>query len=273
MTALIVDQSKCTKCGVCLRVCPAGLIGFGEAGLPEINPRMASHCFECGHCALFCPACANSLDFLKEEDMVKVSDIKTPSEEEALNLLASRRSTRRFKPDPLSKEHFAKIMEAVRMAPTACNDQPVRWIISSDPEKTKEITNLILCWLRGEIFEDPTARTSLVAAHMIALAKAGEDGLLRGAPNAAIAVVPKAHRWYEDGAIALTYMELAAHGVGAGVCWGGFLTMAIRSFKELREYLGVGEDEHVCGAQLLGYPQLKPVRQYPPRRELTISWL
>ena len=51
-----------------------------------------------------------------------------------------------------------------------------------DPEKTKEITNLILCWLREEIFKDPTSQIAIIGASMIAKAKAGEDGLLRGAP-------------------------------------------------------------------------------------------
>jgi len=108
---------------------------------------------------------------------------------------------------------------------------------------------------------------------MIAKAKSGEDALLRGAPHVAVAVVPKDHRWPEDGAIALTYLELAAHGLGIGCCWGGYLTTAIRNFAPLREYLGIGEDEHICGAQMMGWPQILPLRQYPPRREAKIHWL
>jgi nitroreductase len=142
-----------------------------------------------------------------------------------------------------------------------------------DPEKTKEITNLILCWLREEIFKDPTSQIAIIGASMIAKAKAGEDGLLRGAPHAVIAVVPKDHMWPEDASIALTYLELAAHAIGVGACWGGFLTSAVRNFKGLREYLGIGEDEHVCGAQMIGYPAIKPTRQFPPRREPDIEWI
>ena len=114
---------------------------------------------------------------------------------------------------------------------------------------------------------------AIIGAAMIAKAKAGEDGLLRGAPHAVIAVVPKDHMWPEDASIALTYLELAAHAMGVGACWGGFLTAAVRNFKGLREYLGIGEDEHVCGAQMIGYPLIKPVRQFPPRKKQNIEWI
>lgn len=268
-----VDSSKCTKCGICVKACPVSIIEFGESSYPEMNPKSSPYCVECGHCVLFCPTCANSISFLKGDSLVKVSDLALPSEEAALNLLKTRRSIRRFKQEALPDDVIGEIFDTVKMAPTACNDQPVRWIVSADPEKTKEITNLILCWMRGEIFKDPMSPLSLVGASMIAKAKEGEDGLLRGAPHAALAVVPKSHRWPEDGAIALTYLELAAHSLGVGACWGGFLTMAVRASEDLRKYLGISEKEHICGAQMFGWPVFKPVRQFPQRREINITRL
>ena len=273
MRSMTVDPVKCTRCGICLKVCPAGIVKFGETGLPEMDVRGSANCIECCHCALFCPESANSLSFLNNEEMEKASGIKMPSAEEAMNFIKTRRSIRRFKKEPLSREIFDQIFDAVKLAPTASNQQPVRWIVSEDPEKTKEITNLILCWMREEIFKDPTSRISLIGASMIAKAKTGEDALLRGAPHVAVALVSKDHMWPEDASIALTYMELAAHALGVGACWGGFLTAAIRNFEGLRDYLGISPDEHVCGAQMLGYPLLRPARQYPTRKKLNISWI
>lgn len=273
MPSLIVDPAKCIKCGICTKICPAGIIEFGETGLPEMNKSRAHSCVACGHCVLFCPESANSLPFLKRENLIDVSNIALPSEECALNLLKTRRSIRCFKDRTIQDETLFKIFETVKMAPSACNDQPVRWIISNTREKTAGITNLMLCWLREEIFKDPTAPLSIVAANIIAQARAGRDVLLRGAGQAVIAVVPKEHKWPEDGVIALTYLELAAHSLGVGACWGGFLTMAARNFEGLREYLGIKDDEHICGAQMLGYPELKPSSQFPPRKEADITWL
>ncbi len=273
MNELRIDREKCTKCGTCLRICPAGIIKFGDDGFPEMSEKHSGRCIQCAQCVLFCPAYADTLSFMDQGKIVRSEDIVMPTAEQAENLLKTRRSIRKFKDERIPRELFARIFETVRQAPTAVNYQPVRWVVSDEPEKTKEITNLILCWFREEIFKNPTDPGSLLGAAMIAKAKAGEDALLRGAPHVAVAVVPKEHRWPEDGAIALTYLELAAHGLGIGCCWGGYLTMAIRSFAPLREYLGIGEDEHVCGAQMMGWPQLRPLRQYPPRREANIHWL
>ena len=43
---------------------------------------------------------------------------------ELLELLAARYSVRKFKPEHISDEHLEKILEAGRIAPTACNNQP-----------------------------------------------------------------------------------------------------------------------------------------------------
>lgn len=273
MPSMIVDTAKCTKCGICLKVCPVGIVQFNESGFPKIEAKASARCIKCGHCVLFCPESANCLSFLRKEEMVAVSDIKMPSAEEAMNFIKTRRSIRRFKEEPLSGKVFNKIFDAVKLAPTASNKQPVRWVISADPEKTKEITNLILCWMREEIFKDPTSRISLIGAAMIAKAKAGEDALLRGAPHVVVAVVPKNYMWPEDGSVALTYLELAAHALGVGACWGGFLTVAIRNFGGLRDYLGISSEEQICGAQMLGYPLIRPIRQYPTRDLQNISWI
>lgn len=268
-----VNMEKCIKCGVCVKACPAGIVRFGELGFPEVDRKREPRCIGCGQCVLMCPACADELSFLKDSQLVRAAEIKMPGEEEGLNLIKTRRSVRFFRDEAVPRETFEKLLDAVRQAPTAVNSQNVRWIITLDPEKTKEVTNLILCWFREEIFKNPTSRAAILGAGMIAKAKEGEDRLLRGAPHAAVAVVPKEYGWPEDGAIALTYLELAAHAMGLGCCWGGYLTTAIRNFKGLREYLGIGEDEHVCGAQMIGAPSLRPVRQFAPRKEVRVNWI
>ena len=273
MSVLSVDMEKCVKCGICISACPVGIVHWGDIGYPEISPRRAGRCIECGQCVMMCPACANELDFMKDAGLTRTKDLKMPTAEEGLNLIMSRRSVRFFKDKAIPRETFEKLLTAAQQAPTAGNSQQVRWIVTFNPQKTKEVTNLILCWYREEIFKDPTSRIALLGAAMIAKAREGVDSLLRGAPHVAVAVVPKSFGWPEDGAIALTYLELASHALGVGCCWGGFLTSAIRNFKGLRDYLGIGEDEHVCGAQMMGYPSIRPTRQFAPRKELRVSWI
>lgn len=49
-----VDLKKCTKCGVCVEVCPIGTIGMDERGPTAVSPQ----CLACGHCVAICPSAA-----------------------------------------------------------------------------------------------------------------------------------------------------------------------------------------------------------------------
>lgn len=273
MSFLKVDESKCTQCGICAAICPAEIVSFGDQGLPEVASLAANMCIKCGQCVLYCPTCANTLAFQNENELVRAGDLAMPGKEDALNLLKTRRSTRKYKDQALKKEEIAALLDAVKMAPTAVNSQNVRWVVTQTREKTAEAANLVLCWMREEIFKDPTSRNALTGARLIAKAKEGGDGVLRGAPHVIVAVTPKSYMWPEDGAIALTYLELAAHASGLGCCWGGFLTHATRNFEPLREFFGITEEEHICGAQMIGYPALLPTRQFPPRKNITVDWV
>ncbi len=273
MSWLTVDESKCTKCGICADICPADIIERGDFGFPRIDEKKRGKCIGCGQCVLFCPTGADMLPFLEGRKLIPSADIEMPSPDAGLNLIKTRRSIRKFKKEALPRETFDKVFDAAAQAPSAVNSQPVRWIVTERPEKTAEVVDLILCWLRELIFKDPLSESALLGAAMIAKAKAGEDAILRGAPHIAVAVVPKSYNWTEDGVIALTYLELAAHALGVGCCWAGYFTYAARRFAPLREFLGITEYEYICGAQMMGLPLLRPARQYPARHGADISWL
>ena len=54
-----------------------------------------------------------------------------------IDVLTSRKSIRRYKPDPIPDEMIDKILEAARWAPTGENYQPWRFIVIRNP-KTKD---------------------------------------------------------------------------------------------------------------------------------------
>jgi nitroreductase len=59
--------------------------------------------------------------------------------EQILKLILSRQSDRKYSDKPVEKEKLARIAEAGRMAPSACNAQPWKFIIVTDPELVGKI--------------------------------------------------------------------------------------------------------------------------------------
>lgn len=54
-------------------------------------------------------------------------------------LINARQSVRKYLPKPVEKEKLEKIIEAVHVAPSACNSQPWRLIIVDEPELKNEV--------------------------------------------------------------------------------------------------------------------------------------
>src|SRR3990172_9809540 len=59
-----------------------------------------------------------------------------------LDVLVSRKSIRRYKPDPIPDEMLDKILEAARWAPTGKNYQPWRFVVIRDQETRNKIGDL-----------------------------------------------------------------------------------------------------------------------------------
>ena len=51
-----------------------------------------------------------------------------------LDLIVSRQSDRKYSDKPVEKEKLDRIIEAGRMAPSACNAQPWKFIVVTDPD-------------------------------------------------------------------------------------------------------------------------------------------
>ncbi|KAA6373842.1 MAG: 4Fe-4S cluster domain-containing protein, partial [Streblomastix strix] len=55
-----LDESKCVKCGTCVKVCPYDVIKFGSTGFPEWD---INSCLGCCRCFNKCPH--EAIDFPK----------------------------------------------------------------------------------------------------------------------------------------------------------------------------------------------------------------
>ena len=109
---------------------------------------------------------------------------------DALEALLTRRSVRKFKPDPVSREALARIVDAGRLAPTARNVQPWEFVVVTDGDVRRRLAEL------------------------------SEFGKFIANAPACIVVLATATRYYvEDGSAATANMLVAARALGLGSCW------------------------------------------------------
>ena len=267
---------SCVRCGLCERICPAHIIEEDAGRLPFVREEKSAFCIRCGQCVAFCPQQCNSLAF-QEDALPAVDRALFPSPESAETLLRTRRSVRLFKKDPVPRETLLRLFETLRYAPTAQNRQAVRWVVLETQEKVSALERQVVEFFRAISTTPPQGMSPARVSALRSVVKRFDSGnpiIFRNAPQLAIAVVPVEDGFtQEDGVIALTYLELAAHALGIGCCWGGFFTRAARASGELCRSLGLRDDELVAGAQMLGYPTHGVSKRLPPRKKPEIAWL
>lgn len=150
---------------------------------------------------------------------------------EYTELIVNRESLRNFDPDrPVPEDVLRRILDAGRIAPSAHNNQPWKFILVSSPELLSKVK---MCYQREWIRDAPLI---LIVA-----------GLRNEAWN-------RDYDGYNsvetDAAIAMTHIILAAANEGVGTCW----IMAYNPFA-LKETLNLDNNHQIFGITPLGYPK------------------
>ncbi len=272
MCEIIFDLTRCNKDGVCAAVCPQRIINIDkESKFPIFDESKKDSCIECGHCLSFCSRGALTLNGVAPEQCSKITEENTPSKEMVVQLLQSRRSIRKFKDKPIEQNVLKELMDTVNYAPTGRNEQEISWRIVNDKEKVRELAGCVVEWLRKVVQIDKD-----FAGYYQGLINAwekGYDNLLRDAPALVVAVAPKdAQIGVEDGATAISYLELAAPSFGLGTCWAGYFYFASNSSREIKKLLSISQEEKCVGAAMIGYPKFKNCR-IPKRKPINIQWI
>jgi nitroreductase/NAD-dependent dihydropyrimidine dehydrogenase PreA subunit len=262
---LTIEQKTCQRDGLCQAVCPMGLLITDDEGYPRLRDDGEEFCIACGHCRAICPNAALTNTLLPETEAPGFFSEPTVSTAAVRQLLQSRRSTRQFRDQPVSRERIAALIEACRWAPSAANHQPVHWLVVHEPAEVHRLAGLVAEFLRHSHLG---ARYATIVERW----DQGQDPILRGAPHLVIAHGEDDWPWATvDCTIALSQFELVAAADGLGTCWAGFLIRAANAYPPLREVLGLPAGHSVCGAMMLGVPRYR-YRQVPPRREAQITW-
>jgi len=163
------------------------------------------------------------------------------SPQSLLTLLKSRRSIRRYRPDPVPDEMLTQLLEAGRWAPSASNRQPWAFVVVRDEAIRRKVAqHAAYYFIRWAHVEE--------APLLIALCGNGHNPVYR-------------QFLHEDVGLAGSQIMLQAKALGLGTCWlGGLDRQAIADILNLPKHV------EVIGLLTVGFPAEEPDTK--PRKPL-----
>jgi nitroreductase/NAD-dependent dihydropyrimidine dehydrogenase PreA subunit len=268
---LLVDETTCTRCGICSIVCPMRLIGpADEITLPRVKDEKAGMCIACGHCEVNCPSQSLILNVRPDERVSLTTGAGMLAPEDLGIYLKKRRTVRHYTKELVPREKIEAVLDIARYAASGGNAQPVQWLVVHDPEEVHRLAGLTVDWMRS-IMNNSHPMSGYVPS-MIAAWERGYDPICRGAPHLVIAHIPEGNPGATtDAIIALTHFDIAAPAFGIGTCWAGFLSIAVASYEPLQKALGLPAGRKYAYGLVFGNPKYK-IYGIPRRNPLQITW-
>jgi len=258
---VVIDSEKCSGCGICLADCLRNALEIQNGKAVVIN----DDCLKCGHCLAVCPENAVKLTGYDDEVVNVPGKFVFLNENDLMTHLKFRRSIRQFKDTLVEKAKLEKIIEAGRLTPTASNAQNVRYIILQNKREAVEDKVLAMYKTQSQWSEPLAGRWNIPVKTLHERLKRGF--LFFKAPVVILVISQNEI----NASLAAMSMELMAESLGLGTVYVGLFTRPANQNKELRESLGVAEDESIAVCLAVGYPKVRYFRSVP-REKANVIW-
>jgi nitroreductase len=181
-----------------------------------------------------------------KEDIIQPGDAKV-----FFTIVKARHSVRKYTEDDIPHDDLVRIFEAARLAPSANNIQPWRFVVVKDEETKK-------------LLAQPSPQRFIAGASAV-VAVLGETGT---------SCCRSPLTWStRDPIIATEHLVLAATALGYGACWiAVYESRPLEWLTEVRSSLNIPDGTHVICLVALGVPA-EPPRQTPKKdlREIVFS--
>lgn len=145
-----------------------------------------------------------------------------------LTMAAERYSVRKFDCKEVEQEKIDKILQAAKLAPTACNYQPQKIYVVKSEAMREALAQVCPCTFKAPV-----------------IFVVGYDK-----ERSAKGLISETHDFGDtDAAIVNTHMMLEAHDLGLGSCWVGYFVE-----EKVRAALGIPENVAIRDLLPVGYP-------------------
>jgi nitroreductase len=195
-------------------------------------------------------------------------------------VILERRSVRKFKDKQVPEKLVRRVLEAGRFAPSAGNSQPWRFIVVRDKKMIDEMEKYVrarckmfkfmLDWQTGPLGKLAWVYSQIYIRLMpnllhpipfgaIRLIADGKLKLFHGAPTVILILKDKrgAAKPELDCGVCGQNIVLAAHSLGLGTCWVGFVEV-LKMGAKWRKLLRIEWPYDLVEGITLGYPVGKP---------------
>lgn len=158
-----------------------------------------------------------------------------------LELVRSRQSDRSYLDKPVEQDKIDRILEAARLAPSACNSQPWKFVVVTDPGKRMLVADATASKILSMNHFSKQAPVQLVLIEENANFTSSVGGW-----------ATNKHYPHIDLGIVASHICLAATDEGLGSCMIGWCDE-----KKIRKALDIPKDKRVMMVILLGYSAQK----------------
>ncbi len=173
-----------------------------------------------------------------------------------LHLVAGRKSIRRFNDRPVKKQDILTCLEAARLAPSAENAQPWRFLVIDEPGVKNRFAEQVFSGIyKVSRFAGKAPVLILVLAKLNV-------------------ITHRLGRWYQDIpfhlidiGIAGEHLILQAEELGIGTCWMGWFNN-----RKARKFFNIPRKYKILALLPLGYYDKKPSRETKRKSLNDITW-
>lgn len=286
----VIDAGTCSRCGRCVEACPVGVLSLGPERI-EVDAETGFGCIACAHCAMVCPSESLTITGrdLQADDLEPLPEAAPPSLDQLEALFRTRRSIRRFRPDPVPDAWLERIIAAASRAPMGIPPWEVGVVAFRSRERVRELAQdtakaygtllgivdraparfLMRLFMKKDAFRRMDGFVLPLGREIAAAHARGEDKILYDAP-AALLFSHSPHTDAADAVIACTYAMLAAEALGLGSCMIGCLPPVLARRQDLMAKHGIPAGQTPALVLILGYP-VTPFQRGVRRRFLAVT--